>query len=108
LDELLTIERKITGDLRFKNIQLMNEIDIFKKNNTAIKKYHRETLKKNAKSLMKLNNQQKELTAEIKQREQKNIQLKNDIKTLATEVVRLRKQINILKENRYRSKLRTN
>lgn len=108
LDELLTIERKITGDLRVKNIELMNEIGIFKKNNTAITKHHNETLKKNAKKLMKFNNQQKELTAEMKQKEQKNIQLKNDIKTLATEVVRLRKQINILKENRYRSKLRTN
>lgn len=108
LDELLTIERKITGDLRVKNIQLRNEINIIKTHNNTIKKHHAKVIEKNKKKQIKTNNQLKNITDEMARREQKNNILKNDIKTLATEVVRLRKQIKLLKKNRYRSKLRNN
>ena len=108
LDELLTIERKITGDLRVKNIQLRNEINIIKTHNNTIKKHHAKVIEKNKKKQIKTNNQLKIITDKMARREQKNNILKNDIKTLATEVVRLRKQIKLLKKNRYRSKLRNN
>ena len=108
LDELLTIERKITGDLRVKNIQLRNELNIIKTHNNTIKKNHAKVIEKNKKKQIKTNNQLKIITEKMARREQKNNILKNDIKTLATEVVRLRKQIKLLKKNRYRSKLRNN
>ena len=108
LDELLTIERKITGDLRVKNIQLRNELNIIKNHNNTIKKHHAKVIEKNKKKQIKTNNQLKNITDEMARRKQKNNILKNDIKTLATEVVRLRKQIKLLKKNRYRSKLGNN
>ena len=108
LDELLTIERKITGDLRVKNIQLRNELNIIKTHNNTIKKHHAKVIERNKKKQIKTNNQLKIITEKMARREQKNNILKNDIKTLATEVVRLRKQIKLLKKNRYRSKLRNN
>ena len=108
LDELLTVERKITGDLRVKNIQLRNELNIIKTHNNTIKKHHAKVIEKNKKKQIKTNNQLKIITDKMARREQKNNILKNDIKTLATEVVRLRKQIKLLKKNRYRSKLRNN
>ena len=108
LDELLTIERKITGDLRVKNIQLRNELNIIKTHNNTIKKHHAKVIEKNKEKQIKTNNQLKIITDKMARREQKNNILKNDIKTLATEVVRLRKQIKLLKKNRYRSKLRNN
>ena len=98
LDELLTVERKITGDLRVKNIQLRNELNIIKNHNNTIKKHHEKVIEKNKKKQIKTNNQLKNITDEMARREQKNIILKNDIKTLATEVVRLRKQIKLLKK----------
>ena len=98
LDELLTVERKITGDLRVKNIQLRNELNIIKTHNNTIKKHHEKVIEKNKKKQIKTNNQLKNITDEMARREQKNIILKNDIKTLATEVVRLRKQIKLLKK----------
>jgi len=108
LDELLTIERKITGDLRVKNIQLRNELNIIKTHNNTIKKHHAKVIEKNKEKQIKTNNQLKIITDKMARREQKNNILKNDIKTLATEVVRLRKQIKLLKKNRYRSKLKNN
>ena len=108
LDELLTVERKITGDLRVKNIQLRNELNIIKNHNNTIKKHHAKVIEKNKKKQIKTNNQLKNITDEMARRKQKNNILKNDIKTLATEVVRLRKQIKLLKKNRYRSKLGNN
>ena len=108
LDELLTIERKITGDLRVKNIQLRNELNTIRAHNNTIKKHHAKVIEKSKKKQIKTNNQLKIITDEMARREQKNNILKNDIKTLATEVVRLRKQIKLLKKNRYRSKLRNN
>ena len=108
LDELLTIERKITGDLRVKNIQLRNELNTIRAHNNTIKKHHAKVIEKSKKKQIKTNNQLKIITDKMARREQKNNILKNDIKTLATEVVRLRKQIKLLKKNRYRSKLRNN
>lgn len=108
LDELLTIERKITGDLRVKNIQLRNELNTIRAHNNTIKKHHAKVIEKNKEKQIKTNNQLKIITDKMARREQKNNILKNDIKTLATEVVRLRKQIKLLKKNRYRSKLRNN
>ena len=108
LDELLAIERKITGDLRIKNIQLVNKINTIKIKNTSIKNLQTETAKINEAKLMKTKKRLEAVVAKTASREKINKQLEINIKTLATEVVRLRKQIKLLKKNRYRSKLRAN
>ena len=108
LDELLAIERKITGDLRIKNIQLVNKLNTIRIKNTSIKNQQRETAKINEAKLMKTKKRLEAVVAKTASREKINKQLEINIKTLATEVVRLRKQIKLLKKNRYRSKLRAN
>ena len=108
LDELLAIERKITGDLRIKNIQLVNKLNTIRIKNTSIKNQQRETAKINEAKLMKTKKRLEAVVAKTASREKINKQLEFNIKTLATEVVRLRKQIKLLKKNRYRSKLRAN
>lgn len=108
LDELLAIERKITGDLRIKNIQLVNKLNTIRIKNTSIKNQQRETAKINEAKLIKTKKRLKAVVAKMASRGKINKQLEINIKTLATEVVRLRKQIKLLKKNRYRSKLRAN
>ena len=108
LDELLAIERKITGDLRIKNIQLVNKLNTIRIKNTSIKNQQRETAKINEAKLMKTKKRLEAVVAKMASRGKINKQLEINIKTLATEVVRLRKQIKLLKKNRYRSKLRAN
>ena len=108
LDELLAIERKITGDLRIKNIQLVNKLNTIRIKNTSIKNQQRETAKIIEAKLMKTKKRLEAVVAKTASREKINKQLEINIKTLATEVVRLRKQIKLLKKNRYRSKLRAN
>lgn len=108
LDELLAIERKITGDLRIKNIQLVNKLNTIRIKNTSIKNQQRETAKINEAKLMKTKKRLEAVVAKMANRGKINKQLEINIKTLATEVVRLRKQIKLLKKNRYRSKLRAN
>jgi len=108
LDELLAIERKITGDLRIKNIQLVNKLNTIRIKNTSIRNQQRETAKIDEAKLMKTKKRLEAVVAKTASREKINKQLEINIKTLATEVVRLRKQIKLLKKNRYRSKLRAN
>ena len=108
LDELLAIERKITGDLRIKNIQLVNKLNTIRVKNTSIKNQQTETAKINNAKLIKTKKRLVAVVAKMASREKTNKQLEINIKTLATEVVRLRKQIKLLKKNRYRSKLRAN
>jgi len=108
LDELLAIERKITGDLRIKNIQLVNKLNTIRIKNTSIKNQQTETAKINEAKLIQTKKRLKAVVAKMASRGKINKQLEINIKTLATEVVRLRKQIKLLKKNRYRSKLRAN
>ena len=108
LDELLAIERKITGDLRIKNIQLVNKLNTIRIKNTSIRNQQRETAKINEAKLIKTKKRLEAVVAKTASREKINKQLEINIKTLATEVVRLRKKIKLLKKNRYRSKLRAN
>jgi chromosome segregation ATPase len=108
LDEMLTIERKANGDLKSKNIQLLDKLDAIKIQNTSIKNKSVETISKYEANLIETKKHLKLAIVEITNREELNKQLEIDIKTLATEVVRLRKQVKLLKKNRYRSKLGAN
>ena len=108
LDEMLTIERKANGDLKSKNIQLLDKLNTIKIQNTAIKNKSAETVSKYEANLLESKNQLRVAISEITDRGELNKQLEIDIKTLATEVVRLRKQVQLLKKNRYRSKLGAN
>ena len=108
LDEMLTIERKANGDLKSKNIQLLDKLNTLKIQNTAIKNKSAETKSKYEANLLDSKNKLRVAISEITDRGELNKQLEIDLKTLATEVVRLRKQVQLLKKNRYRSKLGAN
>jgi hypothetical protein len=108
LDEMLAIERKANGDLKSKNIQLVDKLDTIRIQNTSIKNKSAETLSKYEANLIETKKHLKLAIEGITDREELNKQLEIDIKTLATEVVRLRKQVKLLKKNRYRSKLSAN
>ena len=108
LDEMLTVERKANGDLKSKNIQLLDKLNTIKIQNTAIKNKSAETISKYEANLLDSKTKLKVAISEITNRGELNKQLEIDIKTLATEVVRLRKQVQLLKKNRYRSKLGAN
>ena len=108
LDEMLTVERKANGDLKSKNIQLLDKLNTLKIQNTAIKNKSAETKSKYEANLLDSKNKLRVAISEITDRGELNKQLEIDLKTLATEVVRLRKQVQLLKKNRYRSKLGAN
>ena len=108
LDEMLTIERKANGDLKSKNIQLLDKLNTIKIQNTSIKNKSAKKISRYEANVIETKKHLKLATTEITDREELNKQLESDIKTLATEVVRLRKQVKLLKKNRYRSKLSSN
>ena len=105
LDKMLTIERKATDDLRTKNIQLLNKLDTIRIQSFSIGNRHTETINKYEMDLIKTKNHLKTASTDVANGVKLNKQLEIDIETLATEVVRLRNQIKLLKKNRYRSKL---
>jgi chromosome segregation ATPase len=105
LDEMLTIERNATDDLRTKNIQLLNKIDAIRIQNFSIENRHTEIVNKYETDLIETKKRLKNQSADVANGVTLNKQLESNIETLATEVVRLRNQIKLLKKNRYRSKL---
>jgi chromosome segregation ATPase len=105
LDEMLTIERNATDDLRTKNIKLLNKIDAIRIQNFSLENRHTEIVNKYETDLIETKKRLKITIAGMADRVKLNKQLESNIETLATEVVRLRNQIKLLKKNRYRSKL---
>jgi hypothetical protein len=105
LDEMLTIERNATDDLRTKNIQLLNKIDAIRIQNFFLENRHTEIVNKYETDLIETKKRLKNQSADVANGVTLNKQLESNIETLATEVVRLRNQIKLLKKNRYRSKL---
>ena len=105
LDEMLTIERNAADDLRTKNIQLLNKIDAIRIQNFSIENRHAEIVNKYETDLIETKKRLKTASADMANGVTLNKQLESNIETLATEVVRLRNQIKLLKKNRYRSKL---
>ena len=105
LDEMLTIERNATDDLRTKNIQLLNKLDAIRIQNFSVENRHTEIVNKYETDLIETKKRLKIQSADVANGVTLNKQLESNIETLATEVVRLRNQIKLLKKNRYRSKL---
>ena len=105
LDEMLTIERNATDDLRTKNIQLLNKLDAIRIQNFSVENRHTEIVNKYETDLIETKKRLEITIAGMADRVKLNKQLESNIETLATEVVRLRNQIKLLKKNRYRSKL---
>ena len=105
LDEMVTIERNATDDLRTKNIQLLNKIDAIRIQNFSVENRHIEIVNKYETDLIETKKRLKTESADVANGVTLNKQLESNIETLATEVVRLRNQIKLLKKNRYRSKL---
>jgi chromosome segregation ATPase len=105
LDEMLTIERNATDDLRTKNIKLLNKIDAIRIQNFSLENRHTEIVNKYETDLIETKKRLKNQSADVANGVTLNKQLESNIETLATEVVRLRNQIKLLKKNRYRSKL---
>ena len=105
LDEMVTIERNATDDLRTKNIQLLNKLDAIRIQNFSVENRHTEIVNKYETDLIETKKRLKITIADMTNGVKLNKQLESNIETLATEVVRLRNQIKLLKKNRYRSKL---
>ena len=105
LDEMVTIERNATDDLRTKNIQLLNKIDAIRIQNFSVENRHTEIVNKYETDLIETKKRLRITIADMADGVKLNKQLESNIETLATEVVRLRNQIKLLKKNRYRSKL---
>ena len=105
LDEMVTIERNATDDLRTKNIQLLNKIDAIRIQSFSAENRHTEIVNKYETDLIETKKRLKITIADMADEVKLNKQLESNIETLATEVVRLRNQIKLLKKNRYRSKL---
>ena len=105
LDEMLTIERNAADDLRTKNIQLLNRLDTIRIQNFSAESRHTEIVNKYEADLIEIKKRLKITIADMADGVKLNKQLESNIETLATEVVRLRNQIKLLKKNRYRSKL---
>lgn len=105
LDEMVTIERNATDDLRTKNIQLLNKLDAIRIQNFSVENRHTEIVNKYETDLIETKKRLEITIAGMADRVKLNKQLESNIETLATEVVRLRNQIKLLKKNRYRSKL---
>ena len=105
LDEMLTIERNATDDLRTKNIKLLNKIDAIRIQNFSVENRHIEIVNKYETDLIETKKRLRITIADMADGVKLNKQLESNIETLATEVVRLRNQIKLLKKNRYRSKL---
>ena len=105
LDEMVTIERNATDDLRTKNIQLLNKLDAIRIQNFSVENRHTEIVNKYETDLIETKKRLKTESADVANGVTLNKQLESNIETLATEVVRLRNQIKLLKKNRYRSKL---
>lgn len=105
LDEMVTIERNATDDLRTKNIQLLNKLDAIRIQNFSVENRHTEIVNKYETDLIETKKRLEITIADMTDGVKLNKQLESNIETLATEVVRLRNQIKLLKKNRYRSKL---
>ena len=105
LDEMVTIERNATDDLRTKNIQLLNKLNAIRIQNFSAGNRHTEIVNKYETDLIETKKRLKITIADMTNGVKLNKQLESNIETLATEVVRLRNQIKLLKKNRYRSKL---
>ena len=105
LDEMLTIERNATDDLRTKNIKLLNKINAIRIQNFSVENRHTEIVNKYETDLIETKKRLEITIAGMADSVKLNKQLESNIETLATEVVRLRNQIKLLKKNRYRSKL---
>ena len=105
LDEMVTVERNASDDLRTKNIQLLNKLNAIRIQNFSAGNRHTEIVNKYETDLIETKKRLKIASADVANGVTLNKQLESNIETLATEVVRLRNQIKLLKKNRYRSKL---
>jgi hypothetical protein len=106
LNELLILERKATGDLRSENAKLGSAVDTYKLENSALKSEHSKALKAKAAELAKVQQHLNTALDSASTREKTNNVLVTNVEVLTRETERLKKQVKILKENRYRPKRR--
>jgi septal ring factor EnvC (AmiA/AmiB activator) len=106
LNELLALERKTTAGLRGENAKLGLAVEIAKTENFSLKKQHANQLINKEAELAKAQKLLTTALSSVTTREKTNNVLVTNIEKLTTETVRLKKQIKILKENRYRPKRR--
>ena len=105
LNELLSVERNITGGLRTKNTQMRKKLSVLEIRNKSLTNQQGKTRKENQARITRLNERLEYAIAENAKQEIIIKPLENKIATLTAEVIRLKKKIKLLKENRYRSKL---
>ncbi len=106
LNELLALERQTTADLRKDNSALMTAVETHKTANAEIKQKHDQELKLKQADLADAQKRLDNALATAASREKTNNVLVSNVETLTKETERLKKQVKILKENRYRPKRR--
>ena len=106
LNELLALERQTTTDLRKDNSALMTAVETHKTANAEIKQKHDQELKLKQADLADAQKRLDNALATAASREKTNNVLVSNVETLTKETERLKKQVKILKENRYRPKRR--
>jgi hypothetical protein len=106
LNELLAIERKTTVDLRGENTNLVSVAELHKKQQAELKKQHADDLKSREAKLAKVQQRLNTALDTASTREKTNNVLVTNVERLTTETERLKKQVKILKQNRYRPKRR--
>ena len=98
LEKMLTIERKASDDLRTKNIELLNKLDTARVKNISIERQRQVTISKYEIDLVETKKHLKTALTNTANGLQLNKQLKTNVATLATEVVRLRNRIKLLEK----------
>jgi len=106
LNELLELERQTTADLRKDNSALMTAVATHKKEQAEAKQQHDQELNLKQAELAEAQKRLNNALATAAAREKTNNVLVSNVEALTKETERLKKQVKILKENRYRPKRR--
>ncbi len=106
LNELLALERQTTADLRKDNTELLTSVETHKKASAEAKIKHDQALKLKQAELAEAQKRMNAALATATSREKTNNVLVSNVEALTAETARLKKQVKILKENRYRPKRR--
>ena len=106
LNELLALERKTTVDLRGENVKLTSAVESHKTQQAKLEKQRTEDLKAHEARLAKVQQRLNTALDTAVTREKTNNVLVTNVEKLTAEAERLKKQVKILKENRYRPKRR--
>jgi|TARA_B100000315_G_C14585347_1_gene592697 chromosome segregation ATPase len=106
LNELLALERQTTAELRKDNNELTTAVESHIKENAEARQKHDQELKLKQAELADAQKRMNTALETATSRDKTNNVLVSNVEALTKETERLKKQVKILKENRYRPKRR--